>query len=51
MIGLIVSLIILGVVLWAVESLIPMDPMIKRIIQVVVVLCVLFYIVRFFGFV
>jgi uncharacterized membrane protein YwzB len=51
MIGLIVSLIILGVVLWAVESLIPMDPMIKRIIQVVVVLCVLLYVLRFFAIV
>jgi uncharacterized membrane protein YwzB len=51
MIGMIVSLIILGVVLWAVESLIPMDPMIKRIIQVVVVLCVLLYVLRFFAIV
>jgi hypothetical protein len=49
MIGLILSLVILGVALWVIESLIPMDPMIKRIIQAVVVLCVLFYIVRFFG--
>lgn len=51
MIGLIISLIVLGVVLWVVESLIPMDPMIKRVIQVLVVLCVLLYVLRFFAIV
>jgi hypothetical protein len=49
MIGLIVALIVVGVLLWAVESLIPMDATIRRVIQVVVVLCVLLYILRFFG--
>lgn len=49
MISLIVALIVVGVLLWAVESLIPMDPAIKRVIQVVVVLCVLLYVLRFFG--
>jgi hypothetical protein len=49
MISLIVTLIVLGVCLWAVESLVPLDPVIKQIIRVVLVLVVLLYIVRFFG--
>jgi hypothetical protein len=51
MIGLIISLVILGVVLWAVETLVPMDPTIKRVIQVLVVVCVLLYVLRFFAIV
>ena len=53
LVHLVVALIIMGVLLWAVDSLIPMDPAIKRIIQVVVVLCVVLYVLqyvaRFFG--
>lgn len=49
MVSLIVALIVLGVVLWAVESLIPFDPALKKIIHVVAVLCVLLYVLRFFG--
>jgi hypothetical protein len=48
-IQLVVLLIILGVVLWAVETLIPMDPTLKRIIYVVILLCVILYVIRFFG--
>lgn len=51
MISLIVALLVLGVILWAVESLIPLDPTIKRLIQVVAVICVLVYVLRFFGMV
>jgi hypothetical protein len=49
MIGLIVLLVVVGILLWAVESLIPMDATIKRLIQVVVVLFVLLFILRYFG--
>lgn len=49
MIGLVIALIVVGVLLWAVESLIPLDPTIRRIIQVVVVLVVLLFVLRFFG--
>jgi hypothetical protein len=48
-IQLVVLLIILGVILWAVETLIPMDPMIRRLIQVVAIVAVLIYLLRFFA--
>jgi vacuolar-type H+-ATPase subunit I/STV1 len=48
-IQLVVLLIIIGVILWAVETLIPMDPTLKRIIYVVILLCVILYVIRFFG--
>ena len=49
MISLIVTLIILGVILYLVDQLLPMDPSIRRVVQVVILLCVLLYILRFFG--
>jgi hypothetical protein len=49
MIGLIVTLIIVGVLLWAVEMIIPLDATIRRVIEVVIVLCVLLYVLRFFA--
>lgn len=49
MIQLIIALIVIGVLLWVVESLLPLDATIKRIIQVVVILAVLLYICRYFG--
>lgn len=49
MISLIVALIVVGVLLWAVEALVPMDATIRRVIQVVVVVCVLLYVLRTFG--
>ena len=44
---LVAALIIMGVLLWAVDSLIPMDPAIKRVIQVVVVLTVVLYVLQY----
>jgi hypothetical protein len=49
MIQLIIGLIIVGVLLWAVESLIPMDAVIRRLIQFVIIMAVLLYILRFFA--
>jgi len=40
LIGVLVALVIVGVVLWLLNTLIPMDPKIKTIINVVVVLVV-----------
>jgi hypothetical protein len=48
-IGLIVTLVIVGLILWAVESLLPLDATIRRIIHVVIIICVLLYVLRFFG--
>jgi hypothetical protein len=49
MITLIVLLVVVGILLWAVESLIPMDATIRRLIQVVAVLFVLLFLLRYFG--
>lgn len=51
LISLIIGLVIVGVVLWAIETLIPLDPMIKRIISVLIVLAVLLWILRAFALV
>ena len=49
MIELLVVLILIGVVLYLVNTLIPMDPKIKTVINVVVVILVLLYVLRAFG--
>jgi hypothetical protein len=49
MISLIITLVIVGVLLWAVETLLPIEPTIKRLIDVVVVLAVLVYLLRYFA--
>lgn len=49
MIGILVFLIIVGVLLWAVNSFIPMDSKIKQILNVVVVIAVILYLLRAFG--
>lgn len=47
-ISLVLTLIVMGVLLWLV-SLIPMDPVILRIIQVVVILSVVVWLAQSFG--
>jgi hypothetical protein len=49
MIGLIITLIIVGVLLWLLNSMVPMDARIKTIINVIVVICVLLYVLSAFG--
>ena len=49
LIGLIVALVLLGVVLWAVNSFIPMDPKIKTILNVVVIVVLLLWLLQAFG--
>jgi len=49
LIGVLVALVIVGVVLWLLNTLIPMDPKIKTIINVVVVLVVCLYLLQVFG--
>jgi hypothetical protein len=46
---LIVTLIVVGVLLWLVNSYIPMDGKIKTIINIVVVVAVVFWLLRGFG--
>ena len=47
-VGLIVTLIVIGVLLYLVE-LLPMDATIKRIIQIVVILCIVLWLLSMFG--
>lgn len=49
LVSLFVSIIIVGILLWAVNTIIPMDPKVKQILNVVVVLALLLWIMRAFG--
>jgi hypothetical protein len=48
-VGLIVILIVIGIVLYCVNTLIPMDSKIKTIINIVVIVAVLLWLVEAFG--
>lgn len=49
MLGLIIVLIVIGLLLFAVNSYLPLDPKIKTIINVVVVICTVLYVLSAFG--
>ncbi|HEX4350537.1 MAG TPA: Thivi_2564 family membrane protein [Verrucomicrobiae bacterium] len=49
MISLVITLIVIGVLLWLVNTYIPMDGKIKQIINVVVVICVVVWLLSVFG--
>jgi hypothetical protein len=49
LIGLIVTLIVVGVLMWLVNSYIPMDETIRRIINVVVIICVVLWLLSAVG--
>jgi len=49
MISLILTLIVVGVLLWLVNTYIPMDAKIKNIINIVVVICVVLWLLNVFG--
>ena len=49
MIHLMLVLIAVGVLLWLTNTYIPMDGKIKNILNVVVVIAVVLYVLRFFG--
>lgn len=46
---LIFALVIVGVLLWAINSYIPMDPKIKQILNVVVIIVVVLWLLSVFG--
>lgn len=48
-ITLIITLIVVGVLLWLVNTYIPMDRKIKNILNVVVVICVVIWLLSVFG--
>jgi type IV secretory pathway TrbL component len=49
LITLVITLIVVGVLLWAVNAYIPMDPKIKTILNVVVVIAVVLWLLQAFG--
>jgi hypothetical protein len=49
LIGLIVVIVVVGVLLWAIESFIPMPLSIKRVLEVVVVLVLVLWLLQAFG--
>jgi hypothetical protein len=49
LIGLIITLVVVGVLLWLINSYIPMDGKIKRILNVVVVIVVIIWLLQAFG--
>lgn len=49
MISLVLTLIVIGVLLWLVNVYIPMDPQIKKILNIVVVVCVVVWLLYAFG--
>ena len=49
LIGLVVVLIVVGVLMWLVNSKIPMDGTIKNILNVVVVIAVVIWLLNVFG--
>lgn len=49
LLSLVVTLIVVGVLLWLVNAYIPMDGKIKQILNVVVVVCVVIWLLVAFG--
>jgi len=49
LISLVVTLIVIGVLLWLVNAYIPMDGKIKKILNIVVVICVVVWLLFAFG--
>ncbi len=51
MINLLITLVVVGVILWLVNTYIPMDGKIKSILNIVVVIAVIIWLLRFSGLV
>ena len=49
LISLIITLVVVGVLLWAINSYIPMAEPIKKILNIVVVICVVVWLLYAFG--
>ncbi len=49
LIGLIITLVVVGVLLWLINNYVPMDPKIKTILNVVVVIVVVIWLLQTFG--
>ncbi len=49
MIGILVTLVIIGLLLWLVNNYIPMDGKIKNILNIVIVIAVVIWLLQAFG--
>ena len=49
LITIIIVLVVVGVALWAINTYIPMDGKIKKILNIVVVICVVVWLLSVFG--
>jgi hypothetical protein len=49
LISVVITLIVVGVLLWLVNAYIPMDAKIKKILNIVVVICVVVWLLSVFG--
>ena len=49
LISLIISLVVIGVLLWLINTYLPMDGKIKKILNIVVVICVVVWLLYVFG--
>ena len=49
LIQLIIALVVVGVILWAVNTYIPMDATIKKILNIVVIIAVILWLLSVFG--
>lgn len=49
LVSIVIVLIVVGVLLWLVETKIPMDATIKRILEVVVIIVVVLWLLQAFG--
>jgi hypothetical protein len=49
LISVVITLIVVGVLLWLVNAYIPMDGKIKKILNIVVVICVVVWLLSVFG--
>lgn len=49
MLSLIITLIVIGVLMWLVNTYIPMQPTLKNILNIVVIICVVIYLLSVFG--
>jgi len=49
LLSIVMVIVVVGVLLWALNSFIPMDPKIKNILNVVVVIALVLWLLRAFG--
>lgn len=49
MLSLVITLIVVGILLWLINTQIPMDAKIKNILNIVVVICVVIWLMSAFG--